>query len=220
MKQKCFKWIEARTLVQKAVCVALVLEMVVLWPLCLVRESAENRAGDDAQEVTEELLQGMSFEQRFRAINRYLSTIDYVLGFDPAMSLEGEFLFELFDESGEMLYSTTYPYNLTPDYRYCPIQVSQRLKKNGIYVFRLTNVSVTENAPCVVYTVDEDMYPINSCGMLFDGETVSGEALVRYTWSVPLQWKKVLMYWGITGIISCCVFELEEVRRIKHKVKT
>lgn len=213
-------WIKNSTFIQKVVVVLLIIGMTVIWPFCLVRETVGNRAGDDEQAHTEELQVGMYVEQNFRAEHRFLETIDYVLGFDPESPLEGEFLFELFDEQGSLLYSTNYPYNLTPDYRYCDIEVGQRLHKDGIYRYRLTNLSVTQNVPFVVYSVDESMYTVNNCGMTFNGESIQGESMTRYTWSVPYPWRRIILYWGTMGIVVSCIYELEEVRKAKKQKKS
>lgn len=193
-----------------------------MWPLCLIRDEEENRSGDSGHYFTEELQTGMSFTQNFRAEESFLGAIDYALSFDATLPLEGKFLFELADSDGKVLYSQEYPFNLTPDYSYCRIEVNQRLKKGEVYQYRLTNLDVAQNFPQVVYTQDAEMHAENNCGMTFNGEAFAGEALSQYTWEVPMDWWKILGYSGFMGIFVFTIYELEEMRmaRRKHRQKS
>lgn len=210
------KWFQKRTLLQRLIIIGLALAMAIFWPMCIVREDYENRSGDAGHESTEALEMGQTFMQTFYAEKSYLKSFEFVLGFDPELPLEGEFLVELLDEDGVVIHSTNYPYNLVPDYRYCPIEINQWLKKGRTYQYRVTNVSVANNVPCVIYTQDSNAYAQRDGQMIFTDEIVQGEALSRYTWSVPLDWRKTLLYWGCMGIIACLAYELEE-KRIRNK---
>ena len=205
-----------RTWVQRFLLILLCAIIVMIWPVCLVREEYTNRSGDEAFEETPPLQQGMTYTQKFYAEKNQLKSIGYVLAFDPEAPLKGAFWVELLDWEGNVVYSSEYPYNLTPDYRYCDITIDLPMKKGGQYELRLTNLTVTENVPRVMYTADSAMYATNHCGMTFDGAVVAGESLVRYIWSVPLSWDQILMYWGIAGFVVFVLWELEEVR-VAHK---
>ena len=196
--------------------------MAAIWPCCLVRREVANYSGNSGHQYTEEMQVGMSVTQRFRAEHFVLKSVEYVLKFDAALPLKGEFLFELLDEEGNVLCSHKKPYNITPEYTYCDIQLNRFVVKNRVYQFRLTNLSVEENLPCLVYSGEEDMHAVNNCGMKWNGQDVEGEALTRYTWEVPLKLHTVMVYWGILGITGCILYEIAGLlsrKRIKKEWK-
>ena len=169
--------------------------------------------------MTEEMQVGMNFTQTFRAKKSILGSFDYVLTFDPTLPLEGKFLVEILDEEGRDVYSREYPFNLTPDYSYCTLEVNQRLKKGAVYQLRVTNLDVTQNLPRVVYTRDADMFADNNSEMTFHGTKIAGQALTRYTWKVPMNWLKIICYSSFMCLFACAAFEVEELRMAWKKDK-
>lgn len=212
-------WIQDRTWIQKIVIAGLTVIVATMWPLCIIRDDYSSRSGDGGHAFTEEMQQGMVFTQNFYAEKSYLEAVDYALEFDHTMPLEGKFLFELLDEKGKVLFSTEHPFNLTPDYSYCSIEVGKRLKRGGLYQYRLTNVDVVQNLPKVIYTEEESMHAAINCGMTFGGSSVAGEALSRYHWKVPFDWKKTVSYGSFLGMFAFVIYELEEIRVARKKRK-
>lgn len=210
--------IAGKTWIQKMVIAGMIVLIAIMWPLCIVREDWSSRSGDSGHALTEELQPGMAFTQKFYAEKSYLTAIDYALEFDHTLPLEGKFLFELLDETGHVLFSTEHPFNLTPDYSYCSIEIGKWLKKGRVYEYRLTNVDVVQNLPKVIYTEDEAMHAEINCGMTFGGDAVVGEALSRYHWKVPLDWKKIVSYGSFMAIFAFVIYELEEVRIARKKM--
>ncbi len=205
--EKAVEWLKGISTLQKVILVLMLMAMAGIWPLCLVRQNAENRSGDFNHSFTEEMQQGMVITQNFRAEESYLKTIDYVLEFDAERPLKGEFRFELLGQDGKVLYSENVPYNLTPKYTYCGVEVKQWLHKGEIYQFRLTNVNVPENFPKLVYSNTEEMHAQNNCGLEMNGQVISGEALTRYTWKVPFDLERILAVWAVTGVVAWSFYE-------------
>lgn len=205
-------WIKQRSWLQLGILLVLAAAISVMWPLCLVRDEVDNRTGDMGHCMTEEMQVGMNFTQTFRAKKNLLGSIDYVFTFDPTLPLEGKFLVEILDEEGRDVYSREYPFNLTPDYSFCSLEVNQRLKKGAVYQLRVTNLDVTQNLPRVVYTEDPGMFADNNGEMTFNGEEIAGQALTRYTWKIPMDWRKILCYSGFMGLFAFVAFEVEEMR--------
>ena len=209
------------TKLQKLIILIMIAAMIVIWPLCLFRKEVANRSGDSGHALTEEMQVGMTVIQRFRAEEMFLKSVEYVLDFDATLPLEGEFLFELLDEEGKVLHSQTKPFNLTPDYAYCDIQINKYVLKNKIYQFRLTNLNIKENVPRLVCSIEEDMHAENNCGMKWNGQDFDGEALTMYTWTAPLDFQKVLVLYGMIGITGCVLYEfagiLSERKNAKEK---
>ena len=194
---------------QKLILSVLFLAMIYFWPLCMVRETVDTCAADVGDQQMKPLEVGSSVTQYFTAVYPKCMNVGYVLGFDPEQPLLGDFLFEIMDEAGEVLYSSVVPFNLTPDYRYSDVPAPVRLKKGEKYAYRLTNVSVRENVPQIIYFDAACGYE-NTYEMLFDGIEIKGAAAsTQYTWSIPWDWRAIGVYWGVMGVMAfagleCC----------------
>lgn len=193
---------------QKIIIFVMLFAMISIWPLCLVRRETENRSGDQYHLISEEMTPGTVVTQSFRARERYLETVDFVLTFDEDAERKGSLLFELLSEDGEVLQSVPLNYEIISNGAYFRICTERKVKKNGVYQYRLTNVDITENLPRVMYTGEEAMYAVNNCGFTWNQQKIDGEALSRYHWKAPLDPCMILACWGILGIVGFTFFEI------------
>jgi hypothetical protein len=189
--------------------------MLMVWPIRPFREVGSVRSGDEGHSVTEPLEEGESITQTFKAADDNIIQLEYVLTYDETMPREGELLFELLDKTGNVLYEEKVDYGQVPNYSYNGSVLNLKLKKGRMYSYRVTNLSVTVNQPCGVYTTDKTMYGIKKGSLNVAGENVEGELLTRITANKPLTAENTLAVWGCIGIVGFSVYEL--LNRIPEK---
>jgi hypothetical protein len=114
-----------------------------------------------------------------------------------------------------VLYEETVDYGQVPNYSYNGSVLNLKLKKGRMYSYRLTNLSVTDNKPCGVYTTDKTMYGIKKGSLNVAGENVEGELLTRITANKPLTAENTLAVWGCIGLVGFSAYELLD--RIQEK---
>jgi hypothetical protein len=193
----------------------MVASMLVVWPIRPFREVGSVRSGDEGHSIAEPLEEGESITQTFKAADNNIIQLEYVLTYDETMPREGELLFELLDKEGNVLYEETVDYGQVPNYSYNGSILNLKLKKGRMYSYRLTNLSVTDNKPCGVYTTDKTMYGIKKGSLNVAGENVEGELLTRITANKPLTAENTLAVWGCIGLVGFSAYELLD--RIQEK---
>jgi hypothetical protein len=191
--------------------------MLWVWPIRPFRQVDAVRSGDEGHSVTEPLEVGESITQTFRATDNNIIQLEYVLTYDETMPREGELGFALLDSAGNVLYEETVDYAQIPNYSYSGPAVNLMLKKGRMYAYRLTNLSVTDNMPCGVYTTDAAMYGIQKGSLDIMGEKVEGELLTRITANKPLTAENTLAVWGCIGMAGFSVYEfLDRIQKRKN----
>ncbi len=194
-------------ILQKGILLVMAGCMLAVWPFCLVRRDAEQRSGDLNHAVTEELGKGSVMEQSFRAEESVLDGLDFVLTFDENKPRSGRLLFQLSNEDGKILLEQEIPYSQIPNYGYFTVPVNKWLHKNAVYRYSLKNVDIEDNLPKGVYTVTEEMHAAPNCGLSLNSAGLEGEALTRFHWKEPLNYKNVLSFWAFFGVVGFTLFE-------------
>ena len=182
--------------------------MLWVWPVHPFREVVDVRSGDEGHEVMEPLEVNESITQYFKAPDNNLIQLEFVIDFDERYPKEGQLHFELLDADGNAVFAETLDYGQIPDYRYNGPVINVRLKKGKQYAYRLTNLNITENMPCGVYTVKESGYCLKKGTLEVAGSNVSGELLTRVTTNKPLDAGNTLAVWGCIGMVGFLSYEV------------
>ncbi|MCM1112981.1 MAG: hypothetical protein NC399_06970 [Muribaculum sp.] len=198
-----------KTVKRLMVCI-MIAGMLWVWPIHPFREVGSVRSGDGGHLQTEPLAAGESLTQHFRAADNNIIQIEFVLTCDDAAPRTGELLFELLDRDGNALHTERMDYAQISDYGYGGPLINRRVKKGGRYAYRITNVSVTENLPCGVYTTDKTMTGLKKGTLETPGETIEGELLTRITANKALTAENTLGIWGCMGMVAFGVLEALE----------
>lgn len=182
--------------------------MLWVWPVHPFREVVALRSGDEGHEISKPLGVNESVTQYFKAPDNNLIQLEFVIDFDERYPKSGEVYFELLDSNGNAVFAETMDYGQMPDYKYNGPVINVRMKRGQRYAYRLTNLNVTENMPCVVYTVKDTRYCLKKGMLEIAGEEVSGEFLTRITTNKPLDAGNTLAIWGCIGMVGFLVYEL------------
>lgn len=194
-----------------------------LWvgPVHPFREVESDHTGNESHEITRPLEVNESITQYFRATDNNLIQLEFALDFDERYPKEGQLYFELLDSEGKAVYTETLDYGQMPDYTYNGPVINVRLRKGKEYAYRLTNLNVTENMPCGIYTSDPEMCSLKKGRIEFSGETMEGELLTRITSNKPLAVNNRLAIMGCIGMVGFVVYEvlsrIEKEQARKHK---
>lgn len=191
--------------------------MLLVWPVHPFREVVSVRSGDEGHEVTKPLEIGESMNQYFRAPDDNLIQLEYVLTCEDGQPQEGELLFEFLDDKGTVLYEQVLDYGDIPDYGYGGVILNLKVKKGRIYAYRLTNISITENMPCGVYTADPDMQCLKKGRYELAGEEQNGELLTRLTTNSPITAENTIAIWGCISMIGFTVYEAFSMPQKKER---
>lgn len=191
-----------------AVILLTVAAMLISWPICPIRQVQEKWSGYTGYTVSEPLAAGEQAVQRFRASDNNMISLEFVVDYDDAAERSGHLLFELLDADEEVLYSEMLDYGTLPSYTYTGAEVGQELKWGKMYSYRLTNIDITVNQPCIVYTVDAGSKFLWSDKLTVGGMEIDGEALTRITANSPLPWADRLSIWGCIGVVGFSISEL------------
>lgn len=196
----------------------IVAAMLWVWPVHPFREIDSVRSGDEGHTLTEAIEIGESVTQYFTAGDNNIVQIEFVMSCNDEQPRTGEFLFELLDGNGKAVFMQNLDYAGIPDYRYGGPVVNVRVKKGRQYAYRLTNLSVSENLPCGVYTTDHTMYCLDQGTLEIAGQAVEGELLTRITTYRPLTAKNTVAVWGCICMVGFMFYEvLVRMERRKEK---
>lgn len=196
----------------------IVAAMLWVWPVHPFREVDSVRSGDEGHTLTKPIGIGESVTQYFAARDNNIIQIEFVMSCDDAQLRTGEFLFELLDGDGEAIFMQNLDYAGIFDYRYGGSVVNVRVKKGRQYAYRLTNLSVSENPPCGVYTTDHTMYCLDQGTLEIAGQAVEGELLTRITTYRPLTAKNTVAIWGCICMVGFMLYEvLVRIERRRDK---
>lgn len=182
--------------------------MLWVWPVHPFREVVSVNSGNEGHEISKPLLVNESAVQYFKAPDNNLIQLEFAVDFDERYPKEGQLYFELLDSKGEAVFAETLDYGTMPDYKYNGPVINVRLKKGKQYAYRITNLNVTENMPCVVYIVKEPLYCLKRGSLEIAGETVQGEFLTRITTNKPLNAANTLAIWGCIGMVGFGAYEI------------
>lgn len=185
--------------------IACILWVGVIHPF---REVEYAYTGNEGHEITRPLEVNESITQYFRATDNNLIQLEFAVDFDERYPKEGQLYFELLDAEGNAVYAEVLDYGQMPDYKYNGPIVNVRLKKGKEYVYRLTNLNVTENMPCAIYTTDEEMCSLKKGKIEFAGEVMEGELITKITANVPLDANHTLAICGCIGMVGFAVYEV------------
>lgn len=193
--------------------------MLWVWPIHPFREVVSVNSGNEGHEISKPLLVNESAVQYFKAPDNNLIQLEFVVDFDERYPKEGQLYFELLDSKGEAVFAETLDYGAMPDYKYNGPVVNVRLKKGKQYAYRITNLNVTENMPCVVYLVKEPLYCLKKGALEIAGEAVSGEFLTRITTNKPLNAANTMAIWGCIGMVGFMGYEmLARIEKFRENV--
>jgi len=195
-------------IVKKLLILLVIACMLWVWPVHPFREVESVRSGNEGHEISKPLQVNESAVQYFKAPDNNLIQLEFVVDFDERYPKEGQLYFELLDSKGEAVFAESMDYAQIPDYKYNGPVINVRLKKGRQYAYRITNVNVTENMPCVVYLVKENNYCLKKGSLEISGEAVQGEFLTRITTNKPLDAANTLAIWGCIGMIGFWAYEV------------
>ena len=184
---------------------AVVLGMCIVHPF---KEVDSVHTGNDAHQIMRPIGVNESITQHFRATDNNLIQLEFVVDFDERYPKEGQLHFELIDAKGNILFEEMLDYGTMPDYKYNGPIINVRLKKGREYAYRITNVNITENMPCGVYTVDPDMCRLKKGKIEFAGETIEGELLTQITANKPLKTDNTMAICGSVGMVGFLLYEI------------
>lgn len=193
---------------KRAILVIMLAAMLFVWPIHPFREVGTVRSGDEGHALTTPIGMGECISQRFAAADNNIIQIEFVLSCDDTQPRSGELLFELLDGDGEAVYAETLDYAGVPDYSYGGPVVNVRVRKGRPYTLRLTNLSVSENLPCGVYTTDASGYCLKKGVLEAAGQQIEGELLTRITSNRPITAENTVAVWGCIGMVGFGLYEV------------
>lgn len=176
--------------------------MLFVWPIHPFREVTSDRSGDEGHVMGRPLQVGESIVQYFRMPADNIIQLEFVLSVEEDQPRNGELLFEFMDEDGKVLYEETLDYAQVPDYSYSGVVLNLRTRWGGMYAYRLTNLSITENQPGGLYTAQKDMRLLRKGTLDYAGERLDGELLTRLRINSPISAENTLAIWGCIAMIG------------------
>lgn len=182
-----------------------VLGICILHPF---KEVSTVSTGNEEHQITGPIGIGENIVQHFRAADDNLIELKFAVDFDERYPKEGKLLFELMDAKGNVLSVEEMDYAQMPDYKYIGAIINLPLDKGKMYAYRLTNVNITENLPCGIYTTDSEMCSLKKGKVEFAGETFEGELITQITSNKPLEADETMMICGCIGMVGFLLYEV------------
>lgn len=193
----------------KRLLIALVLVGVLgVWILQPFKEVSSVNTGNEGHQITAPIGINESIVQHFKAVDNNLIELKFAVDFDERYPKEGELLFELIDANGNVLSVEKMDYAQVPDYKYIGAIINLPLDKGEMYAYRITNVDITENLPCAIYTTDPEMCRLKKGEVEFAGGSFAGELLTQITSNKPLETDETMMICGCIGMVGFLLYEV------------
>lgn len=193
-----------KRILEKIVIVCMAVLCVCVFPVSLVRkgenvESAMSGNFGKTDYTVREL------KQTFTAQTAYLEEIALDVGISDQGS--GDIRVSLKDEKRQrVIREELIPAQAAGNESYTFVPVKKWLRKGGEYSVTVTAEGM-EGIMAIYTLVPEEAAPGNQA-LYLDGETIDGQAVIRYTYAFPLNIKNVLCIWAFILMIGLSVLEL------------
>ncbi len=182
-----------------------------VFPFCLIREETNiDPTLGLMYACTPE--GGRELTQTFTARGGYLSEMAFDIAFPDGEAWEGNLIFRIREEDGKgrLLVEEIIPAVSVNDWAYTYVQVGRRLKKGALYSYTLSVEEGTQGEFHAIYTEAEaDAVPGNR-ELYFEGMLIEGQAVTRYVYMLPLDFKNVLFLWSFIWMIGLMLMEAAE----------
>lgn len=180
---------------------------VCIFPLCLVRRDTNvDPSLDGAYQRTgqvEELL------QTFVAQTSYLSGLEFDIGFPEGKPEAGALTVNVMKEDGKVIARREVDLEQVQDSAFTYVPIGKWIKKGGFYSFSVSQGG--SDQPVIkfqaIYTTEAKDHTPGNQELYADGESVSGQAVVRYVYGFPLNVKNVVCLWTFVWMICLCAIE-------------
>jgi hypothetical protein len=168
-----------------------------------MRKEGDTHSGNDDHQFTTELAYS-TLRQYFVAQESYLFKLSITLDFTES-SQDTSFLFYLYDENDAVLTEKTLQISALNSHTYYDIAIDKWLHKGHTYSYQL--VFQDTSAPVWgIFTNSVENNNPNNLYLIWNEDTqIAGQALSRYIWGLPLNWKNVLCWWGFILTISSAI---------------
>lgn len=201
-----------RNKIKQIIRIAIVICMVVLclcvYPFCLVRRDTDVDPSIGIEyAVTQEA--GNKLVQTFVAQEAYLSELVFDINFPEGIPEQGTLLVRIYeaDEQDKVIFEKTLTMQEVGDSRFTYVTVKKWLKKNELYAYALSYTGEKSAVFQAVYTENaKDSTPGNQ-HLFLEEQLVEGQAVTRYVYGYPLNFKNVLCIWAF--LIACGLILLE-----------
>lgn len=194
---------KVKKIVRGIILICMIVGCAGIFPLCLVRKDTNVDAVQNAAYITSEE-EFRSVKQIFEAQTGYLSRIAFDLDFSGGEPAGDGITFCLWEEGkGKVLVEKYIPMEDVKVSEYTYVTVGKFLKKGEAYSYTVTLDSGDSAGFRVVYTADAEGAP-GSRALYLDGEVADGQAVTRYVYGFPLNYKNVICLWGfvlMTGFL-------------------
>lgn len=176
---------------------------ICVFPLCLVRKDTDiYPALNIVYENTDDA--GSELKQTFVAQTGYLSEIAFDIAFPGEKPDTGSLIFRI-QEEGEhpkVLMETQLALETVNHSAFTSVSVDKWLKKGKLYSYTIIPQEGTEAAFQAVYTVRPEDASAGNQTLYFDGKTIAGQAVTKYVYGFPLNWRNVICLWAFIAMIG------------------
>ena len=167
---------------------------------------------------------GSELKQTFVAQTGYLSEIAFDIAFPGEKPDTGSLIFRI-QEEGEhpkVLMETQLALETVNHSAFTSVSVDKWLKKGKLYSYTIIPQEGTEAAFQAVYTVRPEDASAGNQTLYFDGKTIAGQAVTKYVYGFPLNWRNVICLWAfiaMIGLILIYIFADREFLRNNQLLK-
>lgn len=187
MNRNIRKWIAG------VIITAMAVGMVCIWPFSLLRREMPVASGNDDYAYTDNL-SGEKLVQFLTAAESYLYSVDVVLDYEYAADQDVA-IFRFLKEDGTVITEEEIPLVDARTNNYYEITIGKWLKKGEIYYYEIDLSNVTSEVHGV-YTYSAENHNKDNISLQVGSREYEGQAVVRYTWGIKLNWKNIICIWA------------------------
>lgn len=187
-----------------------VLLCIIVFPVSLVRkEETVDPVLNTEYGRTEN---GHAMTQIFQAQSSYLEGIAFDIGFSDGKPLEGSLIFTLKrEDKEEVIFEKAIELTEINDGLFTYVPVKRWISKGQVYSYSIASSDDIAEFQAI-HTLSDDEAALGSKTLYFQGESVNGQAVTRYIYTFPLNYKNVICLWAFILTIGLTLTEL-----IDHK---
>ena len=177
---------------------------ICVFPLCLVRKNADICSNLNGAVYENTNYTGNELKQTFVAQTEYLSEIAFDIAFPDVKPDTGSLIFCI-KEEGEhpkVLMETQLSLETVNSLAFTSVSVDKWLKKGKLYSYTIIPHEGTDAAFQAVYTVREEDASAGNQTLYFDGKIIDGQAVTKYVYGFPLNWRNVICLWAFIAMIG------------------
>lgn len=187
------------------ICVVTMLAMLCVWPLKLVRKDVCEQTGA-VEYLSSEVTSGdLTIEQDFTAQQSVLKGVAFAIGFSGESC---EVQFQLKDSKGGILEEQMLVIPQSDSGRYYDVSFYQWIKKGEVYTLCIKALNA-QNA-YILYSSNENIAETarGNIELRAGGAYYDGQAVLKYTYAAPLNYKNVICIWAFILMLAFSVIAL------------